>query len=143
MNRRQQSIDFHRNYCVHYQPRESQCGAGVSNDERPRVKVGAKGIPWGPCVEGHLLDDPKAACPHWERRSLEAAEKYADAMERALWQVETAGPFIDAWRNKPPLGKSETVECPVCKGRLRLSQAAINGHVSASCETEGCIRFVE
>lgn len=140
---RQSAIDFHRNYCVHYQPREAQCGAGVSNEDRPRVPAGPQGIKWGPCIEGHTLEDPTSVCPHWERRSLESAEVYADAMDRALQQMMVAQPFIAKWRSKPPIGKSETVECPVCGGRLRLSQSAYNGHVGASCETENCVSFIE
>jgi hypothetical protein len=34
-------------------------------------------------------------------------------------------------------------ECPVCKGRLRLSHAAYNGHVHGRCETEGCLAWME
>jgi len=139
----QEHIDFHRNYCVHYQPREPQCGAGVSDKERPRVPVGVKGIKWGPCIEGHLLGDPLAVCPHWERPSLEAAEKYADAVEKSMRNMLVVEPFIGRWRKRLPIGKDETVECPVCQGKLHLSQAASNGHVRASCETEDCVRFME
>jgi hypothetical protein len=35
------------------------------------------------------------------------------------------------------------VTCPVCKGRLRLSHAAYNGHVWGQCETEGCVSWME
>jgi hypothetical protein len=40
-------------------------------------------------------------------------------------------------------GISGDIECPVCQGRLHFSVAKVNGHVWASCATEGCVRFME
>lgn len=51
---------------------------------------------------------------------------------------------IAAWRQKHK-GKSfgEVVECPACKGRLKLSISAVNGHVWGACETPDCVRWME
>lgn len=39
---------------------------------------------------------------------------------------------------------SGEMACPVCKtGRLRYSRSGYNGHVHASCSTEGCVRWME
>lgn len=35
------------------------------------------------------------------------------------------------------------VECPICKGKLHLSHASINGHVWGRCETSGCVNWME
>lgn len=144
MNRRQDTIDFHRNYCVHYDPRGSKTGCGLGL-ERPSVPVGNRGMIWGPCIEGHLLADPCNHCPKWERRSLADAEKYADDMERAMDGLSKVDPVISKWRTKrkPARDRSEVLECPVCKGRLHVGQSAYNGHVRARCETADCVNFTE
>ena len=148
-DRRQQSIDFHRNYCVHYAPRESDSGclAGVNRAELPKALTpsadGKKMVPWGPCIGGHTLDDARAVCPKWEQRSLEAAEEYADGIEACMQRMTVVDPVINEWRRKLPIGKAEVIEGPACKGRLHLSQAACNGHVRARCETADCVNFVE
>jgi hypothetical protein len=145
---RQKSVDHHRNYCVHYAPREGNgCKAGMDIETIRCVPTpssnGSKMVKWGPCIGGHTLADPCSHCPKWERRSLEDAEHYADDIEAALHRMTVVMPVISAWRNQEPRGKSGVIECPSCKGRLHLSQAACNGHVWAKCETEGCVGFIE
>lgn len=145
MTDREKSIEFHRNYCVHYNPQgtETDCDAGMDIKKIQSVKT-TKGIAWGPCIGGHTLDDPKAFCPKWERRSMGSAEKRADDIERAIAIIEKAMPFISKWRNKKrPFEKAECVVCPACNGRLHLFQAGYNGHVMAKCETENCVNFIE
>ncbi|MCK9558338.1 MAG: hypothetical protein M0R50_09905 [Candidatus Cloacimonetes bacterium] len=33
--------------------------------------------------------------------------------------------------------------CPICGGKLHLTHAAYNGHVSGSCETADCLNWME
>ena len=47
------------------------------------------------------------------------------------------------WTKVNRVSKQEVIECPVCKGRLQLSQAAYNGHVWGKCETKGCVQWME
>ncbi|MES2597217.1 MAG: hypothetical protein V4662_17855 [Verrucomicrobiota bacterium] len=138
------SIDFHRRYCVHYEPRESKTGCGLDL-ERPHVAVGDKGMKWGPCIEGHLLESPCSHCPKWERPSLESAEKYSDGLELALVRLTIVDPVISKWRAypKPKTGRRDVLECPVCKGKLHVEQSSYNGHVRACCETADCVNFIE
>ncbi len=146
MKEREEHIEFAMNYCQHYHPRpgaEIGCGAGVDIRKMQRVPTGPKGIKWGPCIGGHTLENPLAVCRHWLRTTREQGEARADGIERSMKKLTIAGPFIGAWRKKEPYGKAEVVECPVCKGRLHLSQAAYNGHVHARCETADCISFME
>lgn len=144
MKDRQQRIDFHRNYCVHYTPREGNgCAAGQDIKAIKCVATDEKGIKWGPCIGGHTLENPLAHCPKWERSSIESAEARADSIERMMKTLELAEPVISAWRKKKPIGKAEVIECPVCNGKLHLAQSSYNGHVKACCETKDCINFIE
>lgn len=65
------------------------------------------------------------------------------SIERALKMMEALNPLLAEWRDRPPIGKAEIVECPICQGRLYLSQASSNGHVHGKCETRGCVHFME
>lgn len=60
--------------CVHYRPQIGlicpPCHAGVHMKDmqvlaKARVGLGAPSL--SPCYDGHLLDDARAICPHWER----------------------------------------------------------------------------
>jgi len=151
MKDREERIAWRMNYCQHYAPkpgwkqadRSKDCEAGCDIANIKRAQIPGKALKWGPCIEGHLLPDAKALCPKWERYTREQGEAYADDVERSLRKLTIAGPFIAAWRKKGPQGKAESVECPVCKGKLHLSQSGYNGHVRAHCETADCISFIE
>lgn len=151
MNDREQTIAFEMNYCQHYGRAPGVglnmvCAAGVDIGSvriMPSPEDRAKGIFGQPCLSGHLLPDATAVCPHWIRRTREMGEARADAFDEAMRRMRVAGPVIAAWRKKPPRGKAEVIECPVCKGRLHLSQAASNGHVHGKCETPGCLSWME
>ena len=146
MKDREEHIAFDRNYCTHYAPKPGRgdyCSLGCNSSAMFR-KAREMGEPnMSPCLGGHTCKNVHAVCPKWERRSLEHAEKRADSIERSMRKLTIAGPFISQWRKKEPYGKAEVVECPVCKGKLHLSQASYNGHVHARCETADCIAFME
>lgn len=147
--RRQRTIEHTMNYCRHYNPDTrfgiglrakptGLCDAGVKYDDVCNPGSGSK-----PCIGGHTLADPAAICPKWDRKTREEGEKRADAMEASLKRMLIVMPVVAEWRAKPPRGKQEIIECPQCKGRLHLSQAACNGHVWGKCETEGCVSWME
>lgn len=142
---REDHIRFTMNYCQHYDRKGTDmvCKAGMNIKEIQRVPTGAKGIAWGPCIEGHTLANPTEHCPHWVRKTREMGEKRVDDIEKMLQRMTLVGPVVIAWRNEPPLGKSEIIKCPVCEGRLHLSQAASNGHVHGRCETNDCVAWME
>ncbi len=149
MKDRQEHIDFERNYCAHYAPkpgmtnRQDYCALGCGASQRMKDARAANEPSMTPCIGGHKTPNVLNLCPKWERRSLEHAEKRADGIEKSMKQLTIAAPFISAWRKKLPLGKQEVVECPVCKGRLHLSQSSYNGHVHVKCSTPDCINFIE
>jgi hypothetical protein len=145
LNRRARSIEHTMNYCRHYNPdtrfgiggakKTRLCDAGVSYDNFDNAKA--------PCIGGHNLPDPLAVCPKWDRKTREEGEKRADDIEASLNRMRIVMPVVAEWRKKPPKGKAEVIECPMCKGRLHLSQAACNGHVHGQCETVGCVSWME
>ena len=146
MKTREEHIAFEMNYCQHYtrgKGADMICDAGMDLKTMQRVATGSRKIKWGPCIEGHTLTNPLAYCPHWIRRTREMGEKHADEIEKSIRHMLLVGPVVSAWRKKEPIGKRETIECPVCKGRLHLSQAACNGHVHGKCETPGCVSWME
>lgn len=138
MRDREELIAWDQKYCQHYEPRDKKCSAGIVYDdqfpERPTAcwKGGGKS-------DEHQL----SRCPKWLRRNREQGEARADDLVTALQRMTVIGPAIIAWREKPPTGKQEVIECPVCKGRLHLSQAACNGHVHGKCETKDCVSWME
>lgn len=149
MTQREQSIEFHRQYCVHYGHDEKDrlkkvCSAGMDIVSIQCVQPPGERMKWAPCIEGHKLGDPCSYCPKWERPSMDSAEKYAEGMEECLRRMTVVDPVIGAWRNKrKPFAKAGVIECPVCQGKLHLAQSGYNGHVRAKCETEGCVSFIE
>ncbi len=67
-------------------------------------------------------------------------------MQAAMERLVAAGPVINAFKTWTPrnrVAKREVVECPICKGRLHLAQAASNGHTQGKCETSGCLSWIE
>jgi hypothetical protein len=144
--RRERTIEFEMTYCRHYESGKGAkmtCAAGMDIDNIKKVATGKKQIKWGPCIEGHLLENPLQHCPKWERHTREDGEKRADSAQRSIDIIEKVEPFISEWRKKEPIGKREIVECPACKGRLHLAQSSYNGHVHARCETDACVAFME
>lgn len=97
------------------------------------------------CIDGgkRTEEEQRALCPKWLRCTREQGEaEYAETVA-AINRMTVVGPVVAEWREKPPIGKAEVIECPVCKGRLHLSQSAYNGHVHGHCETVGCVSWME
>jgi hypothetical protein len=73
---------------------------------------------------------------------IQADRREADAwFDKSVAAIKVAGEW--RVRPKPATDRREVVECPICKGRLHLSQSAYNGHVHGHCETEGCVSWME
>lgn len=137
-------IAHEMDYCQHYghgRGADMVCAAGM--DLKVTRVVVIDGVKMGPCVRGHTLPNPTDHCPMWVHRTREQGEARADKIEASTRRMEVVGPVVIAWREKPPRGKMEVVECPACRGRLHLSQAASNGHVWGRCETKGCVSWME
>ena len=115
-------------------------GCGASELMRKAREAGEPNMT--PCIGGHTVKDVLSLCSKWERRSLEHAEARADSMEKSMTRMTVVMPVVSEWRKKP-FGKQEVIECPVCKGKLHLSQSSYNGHVHGKCETPNCVACME
>lgn len=125
---------FMRMPCIQFREvpahgRGTYCKAG---EPTVRREVDRKGETMMPCA---LRVEPTAEQVEQDRLETDAA------MERTFVAIKVAS----EWRVKPKPAKNrrEVVECPVCKGRLHLSQSSFNGHVHGKCETEGCVSWME
>lgn len=144
------TVAFEMDYCRHYEPKpgmkanQLDCAAGVDRKTLPEITDRGQSRFKMPCIDGHLLPGGACAiCPKWERHTQEDGEKRALGVLQSMRRMTLAGPVVSAWRKKPPFGKQEVIECPVCKGRLHLSQVAYNGHVRGQCETPDCLSWIE
>jgi hypothetical protein len=144
--RREKTIAFTMDYCQHYDP-EGLMGRGLYSKPTRLCKAGvcydSIDAKERPCIGGHNKANPIAICPKWQRKTREQGEARADAIEASLNRMTVVMPIVSEWRKKPPKGKAEVIECPMCKGRLHLSQSSYNGHVHGTCETEGCVSWME
>jgi len=64
--------------------------------------------------------------------------------ERFTQMIKLTFPIVSEMKAKySKTGGSEIIECPVCKGSLNVSISSYNGHCHGSCETDGCLRWME
>ena len=77
--------------------------------------------------------------------TAEQVQKDRDEAGQHWIKMVAALRIASAWKvkPKPDHDRSETVECPVCKGNLHLNQSSHNGHASGKCESSGCVEFME
>jgi hypothetical protein len=148
----EEMVEFDMNYCQHYETQgmPKTCKAGVVYESVgkiiPIIEGNEKRDDARPCVKGHLMTDALKRCPKWLRRTREQGVERYEGMKAALERMRVVGPVVAAWRTwtkKNRVAKAEVIECPACKGRLHLSQAAYNGHVHGQCETKGCVSWME
>ena len=89
--------------------------------------------------------DTAKPCPLREAPTDEQVEQDRIESEAYFQRAMAAIAVAGKWRvrPKPAQDRAEVVECPVCKGKLHLSQSAYNGHVHGQCETPGCVSWME
>lgn len=149
MSKRLGDPGYAAGWCIHYcaPPRGLRndkphiCEAGVNMEVFAGTKFDTR-----PC----FLDDkgeskPGAAeCSRIQRPTSQQIAAHERWVESRMDVMRTVIVGIAPWR-KAHKGQSfaEVVECPACKGRLRLSIAAYNGHVHGHCETAGCVSWME
>lgn len=168
----EQRIQWQRQYCQHYDPSgvtmiggkkpHGHCKAGVVYLDQfgrapdiPENRI--DGRDYYPssgiftricCTDGGVRSEEEqvARCPKWERVTEEQARAEAEAGESYFARLMLVMGVVSSWRTwtkKNRVAKAEVIECPACKGRLHLSQAAYNGHVHGKCETAGCVSWME
>jgi hypothetical protein len=143
--------------CIHFNGVQNKlCARGVAYQQFapgiPCIKFIEKSARGGTFLEpGEVAAERKPwkyegkPCPLYEEPSeLEVQVDRAEMMA-AMEKTRAALKVASAWRvrPKPVCDRSETVECPVCNGRLHLTQSSYNGHVHGACDTPGCVRWME
>ncbi len=88
---------------------------------------------------------PKERCPFYEEPTDEQVQAERAESDAAMERTFAAIKVASEWRvrPKPALDRAACLECPVCKGRLHLTQSSYNGHVHGKCETPGCVAWME
>jgi hypothetical protein len=131
-------------FCKSYRAMSNHdtCKAGVEYDSlkgidfnsRPCFKRNGKNAPCG-CVLAAFPTDAEI-----KAQDEEFAAHFAQTMVARALIVEDCG---GDWK-KGMRSASGEIDCPVCeKGKLRYSRAGYNGHIHASCTTEGCVSWME
>jgi len=156
--------------CIHFtglRERESCCKAGINYSEA--FDINKPGILFRlPCIQYQTVaadgkstyiksgepsmrkeidrrGEAMSPCTHFREptsEEVEADRRESDAfMNRTIVALKVAS----KWRVKPNPAEDrrDVVECPICKGKLHLSQSAYNGHVHGKCETDGCVSWME
>ncbi|MCZ6507728.1 MAG: hypothetical protein O7A04_06750 [Acidobacteria bacterium] len=149
----------HQQWCVHYQrdpakmfgKGDERCKAGVSYDDLARVgELGRAGCMLRlPCIRRHHTEVERRGQPLCECSFLlwPTAEESAEHEREAaadIARILLVVPILEEIRldHKGEEWSGE-VPCPACSTALRLTHAAINGHIHGRCGTPGCISFVE
>ena len=131
-------VEQHMGSCIHFTGlwENKTCKAGVDYET-------VKGAPTDrfafslPC-----LGDPGATCAHQQFPTREEAEEYERRAMEGLAHTVAARVRIRE-QTKGKRGVAGTIECPKCKGKLRYTVSGYNGHVWGTCETPGCLRWIE
>lgn len=125
---------FLRMPCIQYRTLPAH-GKGTyiePGEDTVRKEIDRRGESMLPC---EMFRDPT-------QEEVEQDRVEADAhLQRTFAAIRVAS----TWRvkPKPAIDRNETIECPICKGVLHLSQSAYNGHVHGKCETAGCVSWME
>ena len=94
-----------------------------------------------PCFKEHKTD---VKCDLYEEPSAEEIAAFEKMIAEQIRQMDAVEPLISAAKKKfKNKGGQEVVECPVCKGKLHLSVASVNGHCWGKCETPDCLAWME
>jgi hypothetical protein len=86
-----------------------------------------------------------AECACYIEPTDEQIERDRVETEAHLQKTFAAIRVASQWRvkPKPKQDRREIIACPICAGKLHLSQSAYNGHVHGQCETANCVSWME
>jgi hypothetical protein len=145
--------------CIHFNGAQNKlCKRGVKYEQfhpgRPCIQVIHKSARGGTYLKAGEVPaltkpfpgaQPKERCPFYEEPTDEAVQKDRAENDAMMERHFAAIKVASQWRVKPKPAQDRrgTVECPICKGKLHLSQSAYNGHVHGKCETPDCVSWME
>jgi len=123
---------------------KTSCEAGVafSSLSGHGVKGFFEACPcFGPERTGTCSKSEYPTAEELEAENIEMAKVLKNMMTaRAAIVSSCGGPW-----NRGTKSASGVIDCPVCNSEesLRYSRAGYNGHIHASCSTEGCVSWME
>lgn len=124
--------------CVHFTGVQNKvCKVGLEYDT-------VRGGGLLPCLT--MNGKRNDCCPQYTEPTAEQIAADVAETEAILARMRVVLAAVKPWRTWTKVNrvaKQEVIECPACKGRLHLSQAAYNGHVWGKCETKGCAQWME
>jgi len=116
------------------------CSAGVAFDT-------LKGIPFNerPCFKRNGI-----VCGGCDLQTFPTDEEVAEQdreFEKRFQRTGIARQAIVDYLGGPwkhgMEGSVGGIECPICKGSLAFQRSGYNGHIHASCSTEGCVSWMQ
>lgn len=119
--------------CIQWIPKSARGGTYLRAGEEPVERK-----PWPGAAEAK-------PCPFRQEPTDAEVQEYRVTSDAHMKKAMAAIRVASAWRvkPKPAADRAEVVACPVCNGRLHLSQSAYNGHVHGKCETPDCVSWME
>lgn len=114
------------------------------NRGKPICAVGCEAVALSPRPCQWSRDIPHVACEHFQAVGLEAC-RAADAERLKQRHITQAILALTALIKLSHRGTdwSGELECPVCHKRIQAAHSSGNGHTTGSCETEGCVAWIE
>lgn len=136
-------LDSHCRHEIGDEPMRHKCALGIDI----RKHVGGSDLGWlrrHPCYFPNRDNPGFVPCDKAEPYTAEEIAEDERAMDAAVARLQRTLPLLEKIKTEYA-GKnwSGVVVCPECGGQLRLSHAAINGHVWCKCATEGCLAWME
>lgn len=126
--------------CLHYNGTKNDCcDAGVNYMELNGDATSAL-FDVLPCF-GKGLPCEKA-CSKKHLPTIEQVSAWNNYTQARLRHTLTAINEIQEQYKKDKSGRGVIV-CPACAGRLAYSVSSYNGHVHGTCETEGCLQWMQ
>lgn len=135
---RRNAIEHELNTCDHYRGtwQKDACQAGVRFDA-----VTDKPAPgWGlklPCQRENGVDNCPSRKFPTEEEAIERVNR-SEARKKLVFQARNTITDVTGGRRNV----SDSITCPACGGVLHYS-IAFNGHCHASCQTKGCLSWME
>lgn len=98
--------------------------------------------PLEPSQQAHF--EKRGTCPHYTEPSETDIKQHEATVKATVDRFVKALPWINSIKKKHHDNDwAGTDTCPICQGNIYVRHAAVNGHVWANCETEGCLQFIE
>ncbi len=138
---------LHTIFCNHYQAMSEHkvCKAGVIYAELP---AHGKPISEWPCFCRNGQPPPggcdKAVFPTAEEIAAKEAE-IAKRFERTMKCRQAIVAHLGSPWRRGMKGSAGQIDCPACGNKqcLRFTRSGYNGHIHATCISEGCVSWME